>query len=47
MSTQAKALAEASTTPAVAPQRRKFTVAEYYRMAEAGILGPDERADAK
>jgi Uma2 family endonuclease len=25
--------------------RRLFTVAEYYRMAEAGILGPDERVE--
>ena len=24
---------------------RRFTVAEYYRMAEAGILGPDERVE--
>ncbi len=25
------------------PEPRKFTVAEYYRMAEGGILGPEER----
>ena len=25
------------------PETRKFTVAEYYRMAEAGILNPEER----
>ena len=27
------------------PKTRKFTVAEYYRMGEAGILGPDERVE--
>ena len=31
--------------PASAPQKRKFTVAEYYRMGEVGILGPDERVE--
>ena len=31
--------------PAPTPQRRKFTVAEYYRMGEIGILGPDERVE--
>lgn len=25
------------------PTRRRFTVQEYYRMGEAGILGEDER----
>jgi hypothetical protein len=25
--------------------RRRFTVGEYYRMADAGILGPDERVE--
>ena len=42
------------TTPAKAPARpvpklecntRKFTVEEYYRMAEVGILRPDERVE--
>ena len=32
-------------TPAYVPQTRKFTVAEYYRMAQAGILKPDERVE--
>ena len=27
------------------PTRRRFTVAEYYAMAEAGILAPDERVE--
>ena len=31
--------------PAYVPQTRKFTVAEYYRMAEVGILKPDERVE--
>ena len=49
MTTQAKTPAAASATavtgavPAFTPQTRKFTVEEYYRMAEVGILGPDER----
>lgn len=29
----------------VVPPRRRFTVAEYYQMAEAGILRPDERVE--
>lgn len=29
----------------VMPTTRKFTVAEYYRMAEVGILRPDERVE--
>ena len=36
-----------STTPShpSVPTRRRFTVAEYYAMAEAGILAPDERVE--
>ena len=57
MSTQAKvptAVSTTLTTPAVTavtngatflPQTRKFTVAEYYRMAEVGILKPNERVE--
>ena len=53
MATQAKVPA-ATSAPAIAdvpkgtashPHRRKFTVAEYYRMAEVGILQPDERVE--
>ena len=49
MTTQAKApespraAPEVQDPPAYTPQTRKFTVAEYYRMAEVGILHPDER----
>ena len=32
-------------TLAAMPEKRKFTVAEYYRMAEVGILGPEERVE--
>ena len=47
MTTQAKAPAapETQEVPAYTPQTRKFTVAEYYRMAEVGILKPDERVE--
>ena len=40
MTTQAKAPAPATTR-----STRRFTVAEYYRMAEVGILQPDERVE--
>ena len=47
MTTQAKApvAAPAPEPAAYTPQKRKFTVAEYYRMAEAGILKPEERVE--
>ena len=47
MTTQAKAPAavQAPEVSAAATERRKFTVAEYYRMGEVGILGPDERVE--
>ena len=53
MTTQAKVPA-ATSAPAIAgvpkgtespPHKRKFTVAEYYRMAEVGILQRDERVE--
>ena len=40
MTTQAKAPAPVATR-----STRRFTVAEYYRMAEVGILQPDERVE--
>ena len=47
--TPATAIATAQTAPPKpAPpvrETRKFTVAEYYRMAEVGILRPDERVE--
>ena len=46
MTTQAQATPKVPP-PDLSPARetRKFTVAEYYRMAEAGILKPDERVE--
>ena len=35
----------APTAAVPARENRKFTVAEYYRMAEVGILGPEERVE--
>ena len=35
----------APTAAVPAREERKFTVAEYYRMAEVGILGPDEQVE--
>ena len=35
----------AADMPAAVPEKRKFTVAEYYRMAEVGILGSEERVE--
>ena len=51
MTTQGKVPAAGTATPEVpeivesARQTRKFTVSEYYRMGEAGILGRDERVE--
>ena len=51
MTTQTKepvVVSKAPAAPAVEaryPQKRKFTVAEYYRMGDVGILGPDERVE--
>ena len=51
MVTQAKAPSANAAVPrgpfaaASAPPTRKFTVAEYYRMGEAGILNPGERVE--
>ena len=39
------AVATTSTPPALAPARRRFTVAEYYALAEVGILGENERVE--
>ena len=38
-------IAVAEATPDVIPPVRRFTVADYYRMAEAGVLHPDERVE--
>ena len=49
MTTQEKVPAAVPSNPeavASAPEKRKFTVAEYYRMAEVGILRPEERVGA-
>ena len=48
MTTQTQAVPKVpATTPSPPPARekRKFTVAEYYRMGEVGILRPDERVE--
>ena len=51
MTTQAQAPSptpntpEAPTVAVPTRERRKFTVAEYYRMAEVGVLGPNERLE--
>ena len=48
MTTQQKVPTAGPATPkavASAPQKRKFTVAEYYRMGEVGILRPEERVE--
>ena len=45
MTTQAKVPAAPRKASAYIPPTRKFTVAEYYRMAEAGILKPEERVE--
>ena len=37
--------APAPPAPKAQPNTRKFTVEEYYRMAESGILHPDERVE--
>ena len=36
---------ETASEKAAMPEKRKFTVAEYYRMAEVGILGSEERVE--
>ena len=48
MTTQAEAPPSVTAVPggpATPPQPRKFTVAEYYRMGDVGILKPDERVE--
>ncbi len=37
--------AATAPAPAAAPAPHRFTVAEYYRMAEVGILGEDDRVE--
>ena len=45
--TPAESLAPPKPTPApeAGPTRRRFTVAEYYAMAEAGVFHPEERVE--
>lgn len=38
-------VATSPSPPVVVPARRRFTVDEYYRMVEAGVLHPDERLE--
>ena len=49
MTTPTKAPAQPAPTESAitstSPERRKFTVDEYYRMAEVGVLQPDERVE--
>ena len=48
MTTQTKAPPAVAAVPdgaASPPRTRKFTVAEYYRMGDVGILKPDERVE--
>ena len=45
MTTRTKDPAAAAPTPSPTLETRKFTVAEYYHMGEAGILKPDERVE--
>ena len=42
--TEAAAVAPPESPPP-AREKRKFTVAEYYRMAEVGVLSPEERVE--
>jgi Uma2 family endonuclease len=45
MTTVLEERTESRTAPEQMPTLRPFTVAEYYRMAEVGILRPDERVE--
>ncbi len=38
-------IAVATATIATEPTRKKFTVEEYYKLGEVGIIGPDERTE--